>query len=279
MTINDIDLPNEVFLPFQVVPASKKSDALDDFYIRFSEWVSYISEVLLFSHLGSKIPIADFSAKPQIKASIQRKNKKVKFLPTPKINVKDNNIDSISRNLSRNLFHHSISQLVTNYEIFLNELTEHILWENSELLAIEEKQLTTKEIFELSDIEDIQGLLIERKVLDHVMKSYPKRIEAFQKLFHVGIHSKKSPMPIVEMHDLIEVRNIIQHNDGHCSKQYLQRMSLYKDLEHDCFLSGLYGTIKIDFIWLLGFGKKMLKLTEFIDKEVSKKWKTIRTGD
>ncbi len=278
-TLDDINVAEEITLPFRVHPRSESSDALDDFYIRISELISYVSEVLLFSHIGSNLPVSDFAVEPKLRGPRKRKNKEVSFYPAPKISVKENNVDNISRNFSRKLFHHAISQLVTSYEVFLNELTEDILWRNVSLLSVDEKQLSTKEIFELGDIEEIQRTLIEKKVMDHAMSAYPKRVEGFQKLFHVGVHSKKSPMGLVELHDLIEVRNVIQHNDGHGSTHYIQRMSVYKDLDYTNLIKSEYYTPKIDFNWLIDFGVRILELAEFLDEEVSEKWTTTRNSD
>ncbi|WP_394389402.1 hypothetical protein [Shewanella woodyi] len=220
LTLDTVTI-NDISLPFKIRPREEYSDALDDFFIRTSEWFNYISEVLLFSHVGSKMPISDFSVKPQIKGPRRRRSSASEDLPTPKITIKDKNLDAISRNLSRNLFHHSISQLVTNFEVFLNEITEELLWRNVALLSTEQKQLTNKEIFELGDIDEIKTSLIQTKVMEHAMSAYPKRVDSFQKLFHIGVHSKKSPIELPVVQDLMEVRNVIQHNDGHCSPNTL----------------------------------------------------------
>ena len=270
---------NDITLPFEIRPREEYSDALDDFFIRTSEWINYISEVLLFSHVGSKMPISDFSVQPQIKGPRRRRHSASADLPSPKITIKDKNLDAISRNLSRNLFHHSISQLVTNFEVFLNEITEDLLWRNVALLSTEQKQLTNKEIFELGDIDEIKTSLIQTKVMEHAMSAYPKRVDSFQKLFHIGVHSKKSPLELPIVQDLMEVRNVIQHNDGHCSPQYLARMGGYDEAEYTRLLKREHSQVKIDFVWLLNLGVKLAELAEYIDLEASLKWKTTRNSD
>ena len=279
LTIHDIDISSEINLPFRIHPKNKSTDAMGDFCIRFSEWTNYICEVLLFSHLGSNVPVSDFSVLPKIKISDFFKQDKNKLISVPKINVTGSNIDTISKNLAKNLFHHSISQLVTNFEIFLNEISEDILWRNKQLLAVDEKQLTTKEIFELKDLETIQSILIDRKIMNSAMSSYPKRVEEFQKLFHIGIHAKKSPMLLAEIHDMIEVRNVIQHNDGHTSLHYLDRMSVYSDSEYTKLLKSEHSTLNINYTWLLDFGQRMVLLAEYIDTEVNSKWNTTANSD
>lgn len=217
--------------------------------------------------------------KPQISGARRLKGQAAIEIPTPKISIKDKSFDAISRNLSRNLFNHSVSQLVTNFEIFLNEITEDILWRNKELLANDQKQLSNKEIFDLGDIDAIKGALIQRKVFEHAMSAYPKRVDSFQKLFHIGIHSKKAPISLPEVHDLVEIRNVIQHSAGHCSQQYLNRMSVYDETDYQRLLKSEYTQPKIDFCWLLELGINMVRLAEFVDSEAEQKWSTTRNSE
>ncbi|WP_201595506.1 hypothetical protein [Psychrobacter vallis] len=269
--LSEINLIEEITLPFRVFPEGEKSDALDDFFIRTSGWVSYICEVLVFSHVANEINIENTSILPQVKSP----DIGGKGLPLilPNISISNSN-DEISGNLIKNLYRHSLSQLVSNYEKFLNELTRDIFIRNHHLLAVDEKQLTTKEIFELGNIDKIRNVLIGKKVMDQAMSAYPKRVEQFQKIFYVGIHSKKSPVSVAELHDLIEVRNVIQHNDGHASPQYFKRMAGYGD--YRLLLPLSYSTPTVDFKWLLSFAQKMLHLAEYIDIEVANKWVTTR---
>lgn len=269
--LSEINLVEEIKLPFWVIPEGEKSDALEDFFIRTSGWVSYICEVLVFSHVANERNIENTSILPQVKSP----DIGGKGLPLilPNISISNSN-DEISGNLIKNLYRHSLSQLVSNYENFLNELTKDIFIRNSHLLAVDEKQLTTKEIFELGNIDKIRNVLIGKKVMDQAMSAYPKRVDQFQKIFYVGIHSKKSPISIAELHDLMEVRNVIQHNDGHVSPQYFKRMANYKD--YGLLLPLSYSTPTVDFKWLLSFAQKMLHLAEYIDVEVANKWVTTR---
>ena len=270
--LSEINLTEQITLPFWVIPTEDKSDALEDFFIRTSEWVTYISEVLAFSHVSIEAKANETLISPNVmNPHISARGDQLRL---PKI-VLSSDEGNLSGNLINYLFRHSLSQLVSNYEIFLNELTEEIFIRHDEFLAVDEKQLTTKDIFELGDLDSIREVLIKKKVMDHAMSAYPKRVDLFQKQFFVGIHSKKAPITLAEVHDLMEVRNVIQHSDAHASPQYFKRMGNYKP-DYKLLLEREHSTPKVDFEWLLSMVQNLLKLTEYIDGEVAKKWKTSR---
>jgi len=270
--LSDLKLPDEIELPFFIQSNYDKSDALADFYIHFSHWINFTCEVLLFNHIGENFLVEDLSVKPKLKYGISG-NKNV---ISPKIILQKARSKTVTYSLAENLFNHSISHLVTNYEMFLNQLTEDILWRNIELLLIDERQLTTKQIFDLGNIEKIQEFLVDKKVFEHAMLAYPKRVEVFQSLFHVGIHSKKSPIILAKVHDFIEVRNVILHTGGHASSQYISRVSGYIQKGYKPILEDELDTPKVDFVWLIEFAMDLIKLAEFIDEQVAQKWKTTR---
>ena len=269
---SDLKLPDEIELPFFIKPNADKSDALDDFYINFSHWLNYICEVLLFSHVEDNLPVGDFSIKPDLKYGIGGE----KRIISPTISLKKSKKKIIAYSLAENLYNQAIALLVSNYEQFLNDQTSDILWRNPDILAIEERQLTTKQIFNLGNIDDIKEFLIEKKLLEHTMLSYPKRVDAFQRYFHVGIHSKKAPLSLEKVHDLIEVRNVVLHSGGYASPKYFERMSAHTKHGYKPLLKKELDTLNVDFVWIIGFAKSLLELAGYIDEEVAKKWKTTR---
>ena len=265
------DLGLSLTLPFRSKAPSPKSDALSDVHIRFSELVNYVGEVLLTSHL-----VKELSQPPDREAiSITLKSKRNESIVAPTIELQSGEWEKLSRNLSQRLLFSSVVHLATSYEIFQAELIEDVLWRNDEWLGLEERQLTTKEIFKLGSLEEIRLKLIERKVLDFAMLSYPKKVEKFQREFHVGLHHQTLPLSLFEVHDFLEVRNVIVHSDGYASEQYLERMSIYNQ---PTLLKGKYDTLEINFSWLLTFGQQLISLCERIDEEVGKKWRTTRNS-
>jgi hypothetical protein len=265
------DLGLSLKLPFKSIAPTTKSDALDDVHIRFSELVNYIGEVLLTSHLVKEVSTPlDNGAIP-----IHLKSNRSGDIVVPTVEIQASEWDQLSINLLHRLFLSSIVQLATLYEVFLAELIEDILLRNNEWLELDERQLTAKEIFKLGSIENIRAKLIDRKILDFAMLSYPKKVEKFQKEFHVGLHHKTFPLSLFEVHDFLEVRNVIVHSDGHASDQYLERMSSYHQLS---LLRWKYDTLGINFSWLLTFGQQLIFLCNLVDEEVSKKWTTTRNS-
>lgn len=258
-------------LPFQSIPPAPYTDALDDVHIRFSELVNYVGQVLLTSHLIKELsPPLDKGV-----ISLNLKAYATHVMATPAIAIQSSNWESLSWMLPERLFYSAIVQLATLYEVFLAELIADILWRNDEWLEADERQLTAKEIFKIGSIEDIRAKLIDRKILDFAMLSYPKKVERFQKEFHVGLHHKTFPLSLFEVHDFLEVRNVIVHNDGHASDQYHDRMSGYNQPP---LLQGKYESPEINFSWLLTFGQKLICLCNQVDKEVRNKWKTTRNN-
>ena len=270
--LSQLNLPDNINFPFFIQANNKVSDALSDFYIGYSHCINYICEVLLLNQVGKSVLKENEVFKPILKYGYKNED----VAPCPTITIK--NIDeSIGlHSLSENLFNLSLSQIVSYYDLFLNQLTLDILVRNKDILAIEELQLTTKTIFSLENLENMVGYLAEKKALEHAMLSYPKRVEVFERMFHVGIHSKKSPVTLELVHDIIEVRNVIVHNDGYASSLYFARLSPYIKNGYKPLLKDEYDTKEIDFIWLIRISTDLLKLAIYIDEQASLKWTTTR---
>jgi hypothetical protein len=265
------DIGSTLSLPFKSEPKEARSDALEDFHIRFTHWVNYIGEAILMSYIvKNNLPLVD-NLKVQLHAGVNP----VPSFQTPIIRIENQSqeLKRLHTNILQQLFFSSIVQFSTAYEVFLTELIQEILRDNDEWIENEEKPLTAKEVLELRTADRIREKLIDRKTLDFAMLSYPQKVESFERHFHVGLHSKKSPLTLFEVHDFLEVRNVIVHSDGYASSQYLQRMKSYNQ---QTLLKRKYDTLKIDFSWLLSFAQRVTSLCDFIDGEVGKKWKTSR---
>ena len=135
---------------------------------------------------------------------------------------------NLSGDLLRGLFHTGVTQLVSVYEIFIGDIARATYCKNHELLAIDEKQLTTAEIIQLGSYDNIIQSLIERGVGKLIFNvSYSSLVERFHRVLHVGIHDHASPVKLFPVHHLIEKRNIIVHNDGIASSVYVEKMKGY----------------------------------------------------
>ena len=171
--------------------------------------------------------------------------------------------------LPMRLFGAAWVQLATIYEVYLAELIGEALRDNLELISIEEKQLTTAEIFALGDFGKIRERLIDRWVFKFGMGSYPVKVDRLQSKFHIGIHSDRAPIEIFDVHDFVEVRNVLSHSDGHASSEYHERMSGYG---RQTLLRGRYASPTVDFRWLMGFSERLAELCDFIELEMSDRW-------
>lgn len=270
--LSQLHLPDNIDFPFFIQANNKVSDALSDFYIGYSHCINYLCEVLLLNQVDKSVLKEKEVFRPIFKYGYN--NEKVAPCPTITIKNIDESIGLYS--LVENLFNLSLSQIVSLYDFYLNQITLDILIRNNDILAIDEHQLTTKTIFSLENLDNIAGYLAEKKVLEHAMLSYPKRVDVFQRMFHVGIHSIKSPISLELVHDIVEVRNVIMHNDGYASSLYFARLSPYIQNGYKPLLKDEYDTREIDFIWLIRISTDLLKLAVFIDEQVSLKWKTTR---
>ena len=159
-------------------------------------------------------------------------------IPTPEIVWRPRKErQNLCGDLLRGTFYAAITQLVSTYEIFLEDIAREIYRCNISLLADEKKPkeelliLTSLEIVQLADYDNVIEALMNRAInrLSRDM-SYPKLVGRFQNAFHVGIHDQDSPIQqIFPVHHLIEKRNIIVHNDGQASLEYVEKMKIYND--------------------------------------------------
>jgi len=134
--------------------------------------------------------------------------------------------------LLKGLFHTALTQLVSVYEILIGDTARAILNGHNELLGVDERQLTSKEIVELQNYERVIDDLIERAVSKFTHNvAYPDLVTRFHSKFHIGIHDMNSPVQLFPVHHLIEKRNIIVHNDGITSSKYIEKMRGYNTPE------------------------------------------------
>lgn len=263
------DIGQLLYLPYKNDISKPKSDALDDVHLRFNELVNFIGEVLLSSQMTRGLE--NFVTFQDVQVQLDMKHQEsAKF---PIIKIKDDESKKLTKNIARKLFYSSIVQLATIYEVFLSELIREILVHNDEWLESHERPFTAKEIFQIGTIDEIRRKLMSEKILDYAMLSYPKKVKKFEKDFHVGLHQKNFPLSLFEVHDFLEVRNVIVHNDGHASEHYVERMSFYNQ---KTLIKGRYSTLEIDFSWLLTFGQTLLSQCVMVDESIDKKWKTSR---
>lgn len=253
-------------IPYEPNRQKISSDALSDFYAVLEQIINFYQESLMLysvsrdSIMPKEIPARSGEAYGYLKYSI------------PKIQITERD-EFHSEIYPVRLFQNTIVNIASCYEIYLRELAKEIYRYNQELLKIDEKQLTTKEILSYESLAELCDELIEKSVTNLIMLTYPDIVKKFESKFHIGIHSKKSPMTIFEVHHFLEVRNIIVHNEGHASKLFFQRLNSY-DEKSPLEIKGELNSPKTDFEYIASFKDKLILLAEHIDNEARSKWKT-----
>jgi hypothetical protein len=250
------------------------SDALDDLYIRVTDLINFVGEVIVSREL-SKDQIEDnLEIEPKL-SLIQTGTDNIEF---PSIKIKAEKWTRLARRLPEQLFYSSVTQMATIYETYLSEIFHEILWNHPELIIVGEKQLTTEEIFEHQTLDSIKFTLTDRKVDNLLFGSYPKVAKGVSSLFKVQLHGSKSPMSLFEIHDFIETRNVIVHGDGAAGELYYDRMRIYGK---DTFIKerkSKSGYVKINFKWFFRNAEKFLEQCSFIDEQLTEKWETSKQG-
>jgi|GEM_PF-2635227 len=262
-------------------PERNLTNACSGLYTRLNSFGSFVAESLVAASLFEKKMRSEDFEEIQIKPEIyyydlsdavlnKLLKRKMCPVPAPIINVRgDIKHENNNRDLPRALFHTAITQLVTAYELFLQDLAEEVYLKNTELLEVKEKQLSTEEILQLGSFDSIVRELKNRAVNNLISLSYPNLIERFGRTFHVGIHDKDSPASLFAVHHLIEKRNVVVHNNGWISKNYIQRLSIYSDPS----IKELGEEVSINFEEFFDDLAMIMKLAFYVDGCIQSKWK------
>jgi hypothetical protein len=257
----------EIKLPVKTKVEIERSDAFQDLNIRLDQLLNFIGEVLVLRRLaGNKID-EDITFIPEIRDRII--DKKVE---SPSIELISSKWNSLRKDLWEQLFYSSITRLLTAYEVFWSELLKEVLFRNFELLMTKDKQFSNEEIFAKENIEELKAELVDKKIKAILINSYPMLSKKITELLKIEFHGSKSPMSLMEMHDLFEVRNMIVHGDGYGEGEYEKRMGGYIHYE-DCYLYGEYG-VKLNYKWLFVQIEAVRNQCLHINQLVNKNWKT-----
>ncbi len=256
----------KIELPFTPNRKKKTTEALSDFYAVLSQIINFYQEsLMMYSATRDSI----------LPKSIPERNGKAYLSQTytiPAIQILERK-EFHSEIYPIRLYNNTITNIASVYEIYLRELATEIYRYNTELLKIDEKQLSSREILDFKSIDDIKEELIDRSVTKLVMSSYPDLVSKFESRFHIGIHNKKSPMTQYELHHFLEVRNIIVHNEGHASKLFFNRLKEYSEVSPLGIFEEFFRP-ELNFDYLNSFREKLTNLVEFIDAQAKEKWKT-----
>lgn len=257
-------------LPAEYRPVTPYTDALDDLYIRVTDLINFTGEVIVSRELSKDLRDENLEIKPKLHL-IHRARKNIEF---PTIKMKARKWSRLAKQLPEQLFYSSITRMATIYETYLSEIFHEILLRHPKLIIEDERQLTTEEIFQHQSLDEIKRTLIEKKVHALLFGSYPKMVRSISSLLKIEFHGSKSPMSLFEVHDFIETRNVIIHNDGVAGHLYFERMSGYENEPFIKDKKSKRGYVDIDYNWFFKYAENFLSQCSFIDEQLTKKWKS-----
>lgn len=261
MSINEINIPINNKYP------SPSTDALQDFYININSILNYTSEMLLLLELNKSPTIEPKRIEINLGRTILGEP-----IISPNLNIAKS-FTKISKNTVEELFNSSLTRIASCYEGYLNQLMHELYWHN-DIIQSSEIKVPISEVFRFNSLESLEDDLIQNIILSTIMQSYPKLVKTFQDRFFIGIHSRNAPITLEEVHNFIELRNLVVHNHGHANKHYLDRVKKYQDLNFPELLKRQHSSISVNFHWLFTISDQLLKLGDFIDKQAQERWNT-----
>ena len=256
----------KIELPYRPIRQKKTTDSLSDLYATMSQVVNFYQESLMM-YSATRDSILPKSIPERSGRAYGYKNYTI---PSIQIIERD---DFHSEIYPVRLFHNTIVNIASSYEIYLRDLATEIYRYNTDLLKIDEKQLSTREVLEFENVDDIKAELIDRSVTNLIMSNYPDLVKRYESRFHIGIHGKRAALSLHETHHFLEVRNLIVHNDGHASKLFFKRLKGY-DKKSPLGILDKHNSAELNFEYLNEFRDKLIALSEFIDAQAMNKWET-----
>lgn len=116
--------------------------------------------------------------------------------------------------LARSLF----MQMFSEFDAFMGTLLKTIYLKNQDLLKGISREITLRELFEHSTIDDAKIAMLDKEIETFRRDSYVDQFSNLEKKFQITL-KKFDEYP--EFIELSQRRNIFTHNDGVVSEQYL----------------------------------------------------------
>ncbi|MBM7558155.1 hypothetical protein [Halanaerobacter jeridensis] len=255
-------------LPYSKELPEFYTDPLSDFYLRVRELVNYTGEIIVMAFNSDAYESIDI-----IEPEFNFETKDIESsLNIPQIKIISEKQKSLKEKMIKRLFYTSLTQLVGHYEKFLWELGWDIYYFN-DILKKSKKKFTASRIAKFDNYDELKDDIICELLTNLMMKPYTKIVSQYESRFHIGIH-KKAPISLEVVSNLIQLRHVIVHNEGHASKKYLTKMSNYDKEDIPKMLQKRYESVDIDFQWYFEMCKLLLDLGDHIDQQARKRWKT-----
>lgn len=264
---------SKIEIPFELKLPATRTDALCDLDIRICRTLDLCGGILyLFGHASPEV-FAPGRIRVNWRSLMGKKE------PLAQVQITKNDNLNLLRSLPEQLFGSGVIQLAAAFEAYLGDVLADVHFNNDSLIRAHDKQLPVSTVLALESLEDVRRLLIEEEVAGFLSAAYPSLVDRFERRLHVGLHSKKSPVKKCEAHHFFEVRNIIVHNEGRASSQYLERLAPYAGDPPEAQLRKKGESFPVDFGWLFSQGRMLFDLASFLDKELTEKWTTTAAPD
>ncbi|WP_263832120.1 hypothetical protein [Sulfurospirillum oryzae] len=139
------------------------------------------------------------------------------------INRKKKRVDHLKIALSQ-LPKNFLVSYVSAYDAFLGKLLRALYTLHPELLNSSERELQFKELIEFASINDAREYILEKEIESVLRKSHAEQFKYMENKFNILLTKDLKIWP--EFIEITERRNLLVHNDGIVSNQYLKTCKL-----------------------------------------------------
>jgi len=111
--------------------------------------------------------------------------------------------------------------LISQYDAFLNRLLENLFEIRPEYLNSSERNLSYSQLVEFKNIDKAREYIIEKEIETILRKSHTDHFEYIENKINIPLRKN---LPVWKIFiEITERRNILVHNDGRVSNQYLTK--------------------------------------------------------
>ena len=128
--------------------------------------------------------------------------------------------------------------IVSSYEHHLARLIKRILLDNPSKLASSERQISVKEVFDLSDILNFKEMILEKEIDLAMRNSFEEQISWVEKAVGIKKEIKSEYGDWPKVVEIFERRNLFTHTNGVVNDRYLKKASKLKFSGHSKFSKG-----------------------------------------
>jgi hypothetical protein len=109
--------------------------------------------------------------------------------------------------------------LVSAYDSFLSQLIRCIFVTRPELLSSSERNISLKELTEIGSVEEARERIIDKEVESVIRDSHSQQIDWLERKLNMPLRKDLKIWP--EFIEICERRNLLSHNNGEISAQYM----------------------------------------------------------